>query len=209
MTKHRSPDDLLKALLDYENDDPNEPAIEEMTRGERDARVRALGFDPEQLRAAGEKHASEAIARLGGPPLTHGVAHAAPAVAAASGTPMLWLAIGVVVVVAAIAALLLSGGKPDIIPSGPDPLPSAIPRDASAPPAPPPRAEDLVATAREQCGDRAWQKCLASLNAARALSPGGADGAEAKALRAAAMSGLAQDNPAPKAEGGKGDKGGH
>jgi hypothetical protein len=202
MTDKRSPDELLKALLDYENDDPNAPAIQEMTREERDERVRALGFDPEQLRAAGEKHASEAIARLGGPPLSHGVAQATPAVAAASGTSVVWLTIAVVAVVVLVAALVLLGGKPDVIPSSPDPLPSAIARDASAPP--PLRAEDLVASAREQCGEHAWQKCLALLNAARALSTGGVDGDEAKALRAAAMSGLARDNPAPKADAGKG-----
>jgi hypothetical protein len=64
MTKRRSPESLFRALLSYEDDDPNLKPIEKMTKEEVDEELRSQGLDPVAVGERGAKLANALLDEL-------------------------------------------------------------------------------------------------------------------------------------------------
>jgi hypothetical protein len=196
MTGRRPPKELFESLLDYELDDAGDvgaelPAIEALPVAQRDAELRAVGVDPDALRARGAAHADAILDKLGAPPPAEpNVVSAQPAHIPATGAPKtlwLWVALAIVVVGAVLRAVL---GKDGGSPRPPDTRSPEEHADAG-----PDSPRDPLIAARTACDQSAWSTCLRALGALHVEQLDPAQAAEARALRDAANRGLAEQRP--------------
>jgi hypothetical protein len=221
MTERRSPEELLHAILDYENDDPNLRPIEEMSEAERDDELRSRGVDPEAVRARGKARIDALLAKLDAEAAPSILASDRPGVAQARDaavltfpkdrdssrrsvpTVWLWAAAGLAVA-AAVAFAVVRGDT--VAPS-----PRAITDDAGIlhneePDPLKVAAASLRNIARDQCAKQAWTECLGALDEARANDPAGDADPRVQKLRAAAQKGLSESSPSTP-DAGKSPKG--
>jgi hypothetical protein len=187
--------DLWKELTDEAGEDEIDRAAS-VSVAEAEADLKAAGFDV----AAERAKAGAFLDAMASGASSSKSEEAAPRVAEASrrkGTrpAVLWLA--------AAATFVLAGGALYATLQSPPPVSHPPPPEPSTPAPSVPSADDLrVAaelrrTAAAACDAKQWSVCLADLDKARAVDPGGDDASTVKSLRDKAIAGILEPPEAP------------